>query len=82
MAGKREKGVGPSASVAPLASVRMTINWMRRLGTGTGFGRGDPCTQWPDFASVVGEERRWLFECGDLEPVPASLREAVRGPSA
>jgi hypothetical protein len=38
-------------------------NWTRRLGTGTGFafaklsGRGDPCTQWPDFASVVGEER-------------------------
>ena len=33
-----------------------------------------------------GDNRVWgwhrIFGCGDLEPVPASLREAVRGPSA
>jgi hypothetical protein len=37
MAGEAREGDSPSASVAPLASVRMTINWMRRPGTGTGF---------------------------------------------
>jgi hypothetical protein len=53
---------------------------MRRPGTGTGFGRGDPCTQWPDFASVVGEERRLDAETRNRYRL--RWREAVRGPSA
>jgi hypothetical protein len=39
--------------------------------------RGDPCTQVPDFASVVGEERRWDAETWNRYRL--RWREAVRG---
>ena len=66
-----------------LATVRMTDFWMPRFGTGTGFACAKLSEVLPrGERSLATVSMTDLFGCGDLEPVPASLREAVRGPSA
>jgi len=70
-----------------LATVRMTdfldaeTRNRYRLRCAKLSGRGDPCTQWPDFASVVGEERTRM-DAEISNRYRLRLREAVRGPSA
>src|ERR1700687_2455948 len=57
--------------------------WWRRIRestragrSGRKRGRGDPCTQWPDFASVVGEWK--VGEGGRRGPFPRNLPHRPR----